>query len=96
MSAINTLVSEAIDVVVHTERTATGPRLTGIIAVEDLAGGADATQFTVTELFEADSTGALRWTGLVPQRLAAAFRRSGDDLRRVLDRDGTLRDGDAA
>jgi pilus assembly protein CpaF len=89
-------VSEAIDLVVHTERTATGPRLTSIIAVEDLAGGADATQFTVTELFEADSSGVLRWTGLIPQRLAAAFRRAGDDVRRVLDADELLDDGDAA
>jgi pilus assembly protein CpaF len=96
MSAINTLVSEAIDLVVHTERTSSGPRLTSIIAVEDLAGGAEATQFTVTEVFEADSQGALRWTGLIPQRLSAAFRRAGDDLRRVLDVDGTVDQGDAA
>jgi pilus assembly protein CpaF len=96
MSAINTLVSEAIDLVVHTERTAQGPRLTSIIAVEDLAGGTDATQFTVTEVFEADANGVLRWTGLVPQRLSAAFRRAGDDVRRVLDADGELDQGDAA
>ncbi len=96
MSAINTLVSEAIDLVVHTERTPSGPRLTSIVAVEDLAGGADATQFTVTEVFEADSHGVLRWTGLVPQRLSAAFRRAGDDIRRVLDGDGALEQGDAA
>jgi pilus assembly protein CpaF len=96
MSAINTLVSEAIDLVVHTERTSSGPRLTSIVAVEDLAGGADATQFTVTEVFEPDPRGVLRWTGLIPQRLSSAFRRAGDDIRRVLDPDGAVDQGDAA
>ena len=50
ISALNTLVSEAIDLVVHCARTADGPRVTEIIAVEELAGGVDATQFTCTPL----------------------------------------------
>jgi pilus assembly protein CpaF len=96
MSAINTLVSEAIDIVVHTERTPSGPRLTSIVAVEDLAGGADATQFTVTEIFEADEHGLLHWTGLVPQRLAHAFRKAGYDVHAVLDASAQNARGDAA
>jgi pilus assembly protein CpaF len=84
MSAINTLVSEAVDVVVHTERTAAGPQITAIVAVEDLAGGAEATQFTVTEVFDRQA-GRLQWTGQVPQRLRAAMARSGVDLRELLD-----------
>ncbi|HKY16771.1 MAG TPA: ATPase, T2SS/T4P/T4SS family [Microthrixaceae bacterium] len=82
MSALNALVSETIDLVVHTERTPDGPRVTSVIAVEDLAGGADAAQFTVTELFECPSrTADLAWTGLVPARLTAALAVEGIDAR---------------
>ena len=51
LAALNSLVSESIDVVVHCARTAAGPRVTEVAMVEDLAGGADATHFTVTEVF---------------------------------------------
>ncbi len=85
ISALNTLVTEAIDVGVHCERTAAGPRVTGVIAVEDLAGGADAAQFTVTDLFDrTGEDGELRWTGVVPQRLTAELERHGTDLRELL------------
>ncbi len=85
-SALNTLVSEAIDLVVHSERGPDGPRVTSIVAVEDLIGAADATQFTVTEIFARDSTqGTLAWTGNVPSRLAAAFRHAGSDVRQYLE-----------
>ena len=50
MTALNTLVSESVDLVVHCARTPQGPQVTEVVAVEDL-NGADATQFTVTELF---------------------------------------------
>ncbi len=39
MTALNTLVSESIDVVVHCARGPDGPRVTEIVAVEDLASG---------------------------------------------------------
>jgi pilus assembly protein CpaF len=85
VSALNTLVTEAVDVVVHCERTERGPRVTSIIAVEDLAGGVDAAQFTVTELFERpEADEELRWTGLVPVRLTAELERHGTDLRQLL------------
>ena len=65
--ALNSLVSEAIDVVVHCARTADGPRVTEVIAVEDLAGGPDGHQFTVTEVFRRAGLDApLRWTGAGP------------------------------
>src|SRR5262249_7036100 len=51
LAALNTLVSESVDVVVHCTRTARGPRVTEVALVEDLAGGAEATHFTVTEVF---------------------------------------------
>ena len=74
MTALNTLVSESIDVVAHCERTAAGPRLTEIVAVEDLASGADAAQFTVTPLFSRGTDGTLSWTGNVPVRLGGALQ----------------------
>lgn len=85
-SALNTLVSEAIDIVVHAERGPKGPRVTSIVAVEDLLGAADATQFTITEVFARPSADEpLTWSGNVPSRLAAAFRHVGDDIRRYLE-----------
>ena len=85
-SALNTLVSEAIDVVVHAERGPQGPRVTSIVAVEDLLGAADATQFTVTEVFSRQGADEpLAWSGNVPSRLAATFRHAGDDVRRYLE-----------
>ncbi|NLA34526.1 MAG: CpaF family protein [Actinobacteria bacterium] len=78
LSALNTLVSEAVDVVVHCERGPEGPRVTGIVAVEDLVAGADATQFTTTEVFTRRTLrDQIRPTGSVPSRLAALFERAG-------------------
>src|SRR5205823_7182309 len=51
MAALNSLVSEAVDIVVHCARVRGIPRVTEIIAVEDLQTGADGTAFTVTEVF---------------------------------------------
>ncbi|MEM9204504.1 MAG: ATPase, T2SS/T4P/T4SS family, partial [Actinomycetota bacterium] len=48
MTALNSLVSEAIDIVVHCVRTPDGPRVGSIICVEDSVAGADATAFTAT------------------------------------------------
>lgn len=85
LSALNTLVSEAIDLVVHSERGPDGPRVTSVIAVEDLIAGTDATQFTVTELFSRRTLREpLRWTGAIPARLAALFDRQGLDVLDVL------------
>ncbi|MDY7101487.1 MAG: ATPase, T2SS/T4P/T4SS family [Actinomycetota bacterium] len=85
MSALNALVAEAVDVVVHCARGPHGPQVTEVIAVEDLAGGADSTQFTVTELFRRDGPDApLTWTGDVPVRLAEQLRRTGIDVRTLL------------
>src|SRR3954447_25436221 len=78
MSALNSLVSEAIDIVVHCARTAAGVRVTEISSVEDLVAGPDALQFTVTSLFELPQPGApLRWTGNLPVRATRALREAG-------------------
>ena len=81
MSALNALVSEAIDVVVHCARTKQGVRVTEIIAVEDLAAGPEATQFTITEVFARPRLDQpLAWTGNLPARATRALRERG--LRR--------------
>lgn len=85
LSALNTLVSEAIDIVVFAERTAAGPRVSEIIAVEDLAGGVDAAQFTATDLFRRESERGLCWTGQIPTRLRSPLEAAGHDLRSLLD-----------
>lgn len=86
LSALNALVSESIDVVVHCARTAAGPRVTEIIAVEDLQGGADATQFTTTPVFARRTHDEpLAWTGQVPARAQHAFTSHGIDLHALLD-----------
>jgi pilus assembly protein CpaF len=85
MSALNALVSDSIDIVVHCQRTAHGPRVTEVIAVEDLQGGADATQFTITELFKRERADRpLEWSGLLPVRAERRLTESGFDLRSLV------------
>ena len=86
LAALNSLVSESIDVVVHCARTPAGPRVTEVALVEDLAGGAEATHFTVTEVFRrAGAGGPLSWTGDVPVRAVRRLADAGHDVRRLLD-----------
>ena len=85
LAALNSLVTESIDVVVHSERGPDGPRVTEVLAVEDLAGGPDSVQFTTTEVFSRSGPDApLRWSGLVPIRLGDRMARRGIDLRQLL------------
>jgi pilus assembly protein CpaF len=86
LAALNSLVSESIDVVVHCTRTAGVPRVTEVVMVEDLQGGLDATQFTVTEVFRRPGPDRpLAWTGNLPVRAARALAEAGHDVRRLLD-----------
>lgn len=91
ISAINTLVSEAIDVVVHLERGPAGPRVSSIITVEDLAGGVEAAQFTATDIFARSHDGPLTWTGQVPVRLGASLADRGIDIVGLLSGDQRTR-----
>ena len=85
IAALNSLVSDAIDLVVHTERGPHGPRVTSITAVEDLTAGPDAVQFTTTEVFaRAGLDSELAWTGVLPIRAGRRLERSGVDLRGLL------------
>jgi len=85
VAALNALVSEAVDLVVHTERGPHGPRVTSIVAVEDLTAGPDAVQFTTTELFGRARHGAgLVPTGILPIRAGLRLEHAGHDVRTLL------------
>jgi len=86
VSALNALVSDAIDLVVHTERGPSGPEVSAIVAVEDLTAGADAVNFTTTDVFGRDMPGdELTWSGLVPMRVGERMQRCGEDVRALLE-----------
>ncbi len=83
-SALTTLVSECIDLVVFSERTSSGPRVREILAVEELTAGPESAAFTVTDLFRTSSEDSLRWTGVVPARLSGLLASHGIDLPDLL------------
>jgi pilus assembly protein CpaF len=84
LSALNTLVSESIDVLVHCRRGPDGPEVDEVAAVEDLAAGPDAMQFTLTTLFRSDPDQQLRPTGELPTRASRALEAAGVDVRALL------------
>jgi pilus assembly protein CpaF len=85
MSALNALVTEAVDIVVHSARIDGVPRITEVVAVEDRQAGDGATAFTVTELFGRHTPDApLTWTGNVPVRCARALAATGIDVHELL------------
>ena len=87
MAALNDLVSQAVDVVVHTIRTPEGPRVNQISCVEDLTAAAGSTSFTMTEVFKrSPKTGRLEWTDHVPVRAADEMANQGIDIHSVLPR----------
>lgn len=91
MAALNALVSESIDVVVHASRHNGVPQVNEILAVEEQQVGAEATSFTVTDVFGRQTRdGPLQWTGAVPARISDALAQNGHDIRDL------LRDADRA
>ncbi|MEY2475800.1 MAG: pilus assembly protein CpaF [Actinomycetota bacterium] len=85
MSALNSLVSEAVDVVVHCGRHGGVIQVTEVVAVEDLQVGPESSAFTVTELFRRERPGApLTWTGNLPARAARALEMAGHDVRALM------------
>jgi pilus assembly protein CpaF len=88
LTALNSLVSESIDIVVQCTRTAGGPQVTEVIAVEDLAAGPDAAQFTVTQIFSRPGPDRqLSWSGQLPVRAEAPLAAAGCDVRALLGAD---------
>jgi len=83
--ALTTLVSDAVDLVVFSQRTPNGPQVNEIIAVEEQLVDASSGAFTVTDLFTRRSpSDPLEWTGLLPQRLAHLFSAAGSEIGAVL------------
>lgn len=96
MSALTSLVSEAVDVIVHCVRTPEGPRVNTIACVEDSAGSAGDGQFAVTEVFARPRLRApLVWSGRLPLRCSAAFDAAGVDLGALLGVDRESPDGES-
>jgi pilus assembly protein CpaF len=86
LSALNTLVTEAVDLVVHSVRVGDRVQVNEILAVEDLQGAPDSPAFTVTDVFRRERPdGPLRWTGHVPVRVGRLLQAAGYDVRRLLD-----------
>lgn len=92
MSALNALVTEAVDLVVHCDRIDGEPQVTEVVAVEEQQTGTGATAFTVSELFRRDpQDGALVWTGTLPVRCTPALAAAGHEVTTLLDDGGGRR-----
>ncbi|MBS1838655.1 MAG: Flp pilus assembly complex ATPase component TadA, partial [Actinobacteria bacterium] len=85
ISALNHLVSESIDLVVHTERGPDGPRVSSVLAVEDLVAGPESVRFTATDVFVREGDRGLTWSGVVPVRAAERMAAHGTDLAALLE-----------
>lgn len=86
LSALNTLVTEAVDIVVYCTRSGERVQVSEIIAVEDLQTTADSATFTVTQLFGRSRPDAdLRWTGNLPSRASRALEAAGYDPLALFD-----------
>jgi pilus assembly protein CpaF len=89
MTALSSLVSEAVDIVVHCARVDGQPRVQEVIAVEEPQTGPDAVQFTATELFSRPGPDEpLTWSGTLPLRAARALEEAGYDVHELLDGGG--------
>jgi pilus assembly protein CpaF len=86
MAALNSLVTEAVDVVVHCARHDGVPRVEEVVAVEDLQADAGGPAFTITPVFQRPRVDAeLTWTGTLPTRMQRPLEEAGHDLRDLLD-----------
>jgi pilus assembly protein CpaF len=85
LPALSSLVTEAVDVVVHCGRHDGTPRVNEVVAVEDLHVGPDTVAFTTTSVFErARRDAALTWTGNLPVRAGRALDLAGYDVRTLV------------
>jgi pilus assembly protein CpaF len=85
LAALNSLVSESVDLVVQCVRTPDGPVVSEVVAVEDLVGSLEATQFTVTDVFRrAAGNGSLAWSGELPVRVGRRLADGGYDVRQLV------------
>ena len=94
LAALNSLVSEAVDIVVHSVRAGDRVLVTEVVAVEELRGGPESTTFTVTDLFRRERPDQpLRWTGNLPVRALPGLEAAGYDVRGLV---GSGGNGDGA
>ena len=85
LTALNALVTESVDVVVHSSRSGGAPRVDEVVAVEEQQTGEGAAAFTLTELFARPTPEApLAWTGNLPVRPARALASVGYDVQAEL------------
>jgi hypothetical protein len=85
MTALNALVSESVDIVVHCGRVGGTPRVLEVIAVEEQTTAADAATFTVTDLFaRSRPERPLEWSGNIPSRAGRMLEHAGFDVRSLL------------
>ena len=81
LGALSSLVTEAVDLVVHCARTGGRPWVREVLAVEDQQGPAEAGAFTVTDVFSrAEPDQPLSWTGNVPHRAGRQLEAAGYDV----------------
>jgi pilus assembly protein CpaF len=89
-SALSSLVSEAVDLVVFSQRGPDGPRVMEVLGVEDLSGSVDGTAFTTTDIFRRRAYDQpLEWSGNVPVRTSDALAGIGLDAVELLQRTST-------
>jgi pilus assembly protein CpaF len=92
LPALSSLVSEAVDIVVHCARHDGVPRVAEVVAVEDLHVGPETVAYTTTSVWERPRRDAgLAWTGNLPVRATRALERAGYDVRALVD--ATASDG---
>jgi pilus assembly protein CpaF len=85
VSALSSLVSDAVDVVVHCVRRDGRLKVTEVVAVEDLQVAAGTVAFTTTTVFARPKFDeALVWTGNLPVRAARALELHGHDVRSLI------------
>lgn len=86
MAALNSLVSESIDVVVHCSRHNEVPQVNEIVVLEEQQVGVSATSFTVTDVYQRRGMDAeLTWSGAIPSRVADRLAQHGFDVRTLLE-----------
>jgi len=85
LTALNALVTDAVDLVVHCDRVQGRPQVTEVVAVEEQQTGPTSPAFTVTEVFRRGTAGGrLSWTGAFPVRAAGAFEAAGFQLTELI------------
>jgi pilus assembly protein CpaF len=89
LPARSSLVSEAVDLVVHCARHDGFPRVAEVVAVEDLHVGPETVAYTTTSMWERPRRNAgLACTSNRPVRASRALERASYDVRALVDATG--------